>query len=140
MFAQVMLAERLGISLPEGTAFNSAGQPTTNPLDVFQGPLAAWGGYKGSGLAMMIQLLGIAAGSKEPTPFLSGFGFLIIAFDPGFLQPLDQVKQNADKFVNSIRSTKMVPGEASARLPFERSEQAREASKSEAGLKSTKKS
>lgn len=124
-----MLAERLGISLPTGTAFDRAGQSTTNPIDVFQGALAAWGGYKGSGLAMMIQPLGIAAGSQEPTPFLSDFGFLIIAFDPGVLQPLDQVKLNADKFVDSIRSTKMLPGEAPARLPFERSDEARGAAK-----------
>ena len=78
---------------------------------------------------MMVQLLGIAAGSQEPTPFLSEFGFLIIAFDPGVLQPLGQVKENADKFVDSMRSTKMLPGEAPARLPFERSDQARGALK-----------
>ncbi len=129
MFAQVKLAERLGTGLPEGSAFDSAGEPTTNPLDVFQGALAAWGGYKGSGLGMMIQLLGIAAGSQEPTPFLSDFGFLVIAFDPGVLLPLDQVKQNADKFVDSIRSTKMLPGEPPARLPFERSAECRSVSK-----------
>ena len=129
MFAQVKLAERLGISLPEGTAFDSAGRPTTNPLDVFQGAMAAWGGAKGSGLAMMIQLLGIAAGSDEPTPFMSDFGFLIVAVDPGVLQPLEQVKQRADKFTESIRSTKMLPGEGPARMPFDRSIECRMESK-----------
>ena len=78
---------------------------------------------------MIIQLLGIAAGSQEPTPFTSDFGFLVIAFDPGVLQPLDQVKQNADKFMDSIRSTKMLPGEPPARLPFERSDECRRVSK-----------
>ena len=129
MFAQAILAQRLGISLPDETAFDSAGRPTTNPLDVFSGALAAWGGYKGSGLAMMIQLLGIAAGSQEPTPFMSDFGFLVIAFDPAVLQPLDHVRQNADKFVASIRATKMLPREPPARLPFERSHEARSEAK-----------
>lgn len=125
MFAQVMLAQRLGISLPEDSAFDSAGQPTTDPADVLEGAMAAWGGYKGSGLAMMIQLLGIAAGSKEPTPFMSDFGFLIIAFDPSVLQPRQHVEDNADRFVASIKSTKMLPGEPPARLPFERSIESR---------------
>ncbi|ETN38999.1 uncharacterized protein HMPREF1541_07041 [Cyphellophora europaea CBS 101466] len=121
MFAQVMLAQRLGIGLPEGTAFDNSGQPTTDPLDVLEGAMAAWGGYKGSGLAMMVQLLGIAAGSDEPVPFMSNFGFLIIAFDPSVLQPRQQVESNTEKFVASIKSTKMLPGEPPARLPFERS-------------------
>jgi LDH2 family malate/lactate/ureidoglycolate dehydrogenase len=71
--------------------------------------MTAWGGYKGSGLAIMVQLLGIAAGSSEPTPPMSDFGYLFIAFDPSVLQTLDGVKQDADKFAESIRSTRMLP-------------------------------
>ncbi|KAK5943973.1 hypothetical protein PMZ80_003254 [Knufia obscura] len=130
MFAQVMLAQRLGTDLPEDTAFDSTGRPTTNPLDVLEGAMAAWGGYKGSGLAMMVQLLGIAAGSSEPTPFMSDFGFLIIAFDPSVLQSQEHVEHNADKFVESIRSTKMLPGEPPARMPFERSIESRNQARS----------
>ncbi|KAJ9605911.1 hypothetical protein H2200_009760 [Cladophialophora chaetospira] len=121
MYAQIKLAERLGSDIPEGSAFDSDGNPTTEPLKALQGALTVWGGHKGSGLAMMIQLLGIAAGSLEPVPFMSGFGFLVLAFDPGMLQPIDQVKQRADMFSNSIRQTKMLPGESPARMPFERS-------------------
>ena len=121
MFAQIVLAQRLGISLSEGTGFDSTGQPTTDPLDVLQGAMAVWGGFKGSGLGMMVQLLGIAAGSSEPCPFLSDFSFLIIAFDPSVLQPREQLEQNANSFVESIRATRMKPGEPPARMPFERS-------------------
>ncbi len=70
---------------------------------------------------MMVQLLGIAAGSGEPVSFMSNFGFLIIAFDPSVLQPRDQIEQNADSFVESIRATKMLPGQPPARMPSERS-------------------
>ncbi|EXJ68953.1 uncharacterized protein A1O5_07885 [Cladophialophora psammophila CBS 110553] len=125
MYAQVKLAERLGAPLPEGSAYDSGGKPTTDPLQVLNGALTVWGGYKGSGLAIMVQLLGIAAGSTEPTPFLSDFGFLIMAFDPSILQSLDRVKQDAEKLSNSIRSTKMLPGEGPARMPFERSSELR---------------
>lgn len=73
----------------------------------------------------MVQLLGIAAGSDEPVPFMSNFGFMMIAFDPSVLQPQQHVNHNADKFVESIKFTKMLPGEPPARLPFERSIEAR---------------
>lgn len=129
MYAQVKLAERLGTSLPPGSAVDKEGNLTTDPLQVAQGALTAWGGHKGSGLAMMVQLLGIAAGSTEPTPFLSGFGLLIVAFDPSVLQPLDRVQQDADRFCENIRATKMLHGHEPARMPFERSVQARQEAK-----------
>lgn len=125
MYAQVKLAERLGVPIPEGSAYDSNGQPTTNPHDVLQGAMAAWGGHKGSGLAIMIQLLGIAAGSSEPTPMLSDFGFLVLAFDPSVLQDLDRVKRDGEKLADSIRATKMLPGEGPARMPYDRSIEAR---------------
>ncbi|KAL6252644.1 hypothetical protein RBB50_000363 [Rhinocladiella similis] len=129
MYAQAKLAERLGTSLPAGSAVDREGNLTTDPLKVAQGALTAWGGHKGSGLAMMVQLLGIAAGSTEPAPFLSGFGLLIVAFDPSVLQPLDRVQRDADRFCENIRATKMLPGYGPARMPFERSAQARKEAK-----------
>lgn len=129
MYAQAKLAERLGTSIPEGSAYDDEGNATIDPLKALQGALTVWGGHKGSGLAIMVQLLGIAAGSTEPTPLLSGFGFLVIAFDPSILQPLDQVKCEGGKFATSIRATKMLPGEGPARMPFERSSQWRKAAK-----------
>lgn len=125
MYAQVRLAERLGIGIPEGAAYDREGNLTTNPLDVLQGALTAWGGYKGSGLAVMVQLLGIAAGSSEPTPLLSDFGYLVIAFDPSVLQSLERVKEDGDKFAEAIRSSKTLPGHGPVRMPFDRSSEAR---------------
>lgn len=84
MYAQVKLAERLGTSMPEGSAYGCKENLTTDPLEALQGPLSVWGGHEGSGLAIMVQLLGIAAGSTEPTPRLSDsatwFWLLILAF------------------------------------------------------------
>lgn len=119
MYAQVKLAERLQTSIPEEAAFDNQGNLTTDPLKALHGALTAWGGHKGSGLAMMVQLLGMAAGSSEPTPMMSGFGYLVIAFDPQILQPVAQVKENADKFAQAIRETKMLPGHDEARMPYE---------------------
>jgi delta1-piperideine-2-carboxylate reductase len=125
MYAQVKLAERVGASLPEGSAYDREGSLTIDPLKALEGALTAWGGHKGSGLAMMVQLLGIAAGSQEPAPLLSGFGLLIVAFDPSILQPVEQIKTRTESFVDSIHSTKMLDGHPPARMPFERSVESR---------------
>jgi delta1-piperideine-2-carboxylate reductase len=129
MFAQVKLADKLGIPLPEGSAYDSFGNPTTNPLEVFHGAMTVWGGAKGSGLAMMVQLLGIAAGSSEPTPFMSDFGFLVLAFDPSVLSSMDRVKAETDKFCESIRSAKRIDEAKPVRMPFDRSVESRNAAR-----------
>lgn len=133
MYAQAVLAGRLGTSLPEGSAYDSEGNPTTDPLKALQGALTSWGGHKGSGLGIMVQLLGIVAGSAEPTPPLSDFGYLVLAFDPSVLQPLDRVKSYANDLSRSIRETKMLPDQDPARMPHERSSHNRRRAK-EQGL------
>ena len=121
MYAQVKLSERLGIPIPEGSAYDENGNPTTDPLEAQKGAQTVWGGHKGSGLAIMVQLLGIAAGSRAVTPPMSDFGYMVMAFNPGMLQPIEQVKEEADRFGELIRTTKMLPGEDPARMPFDRS-------------------
>jgi delta1-piperideine-2-carboxylate reductase len=129
MFAQVKLADKLGVPLPEGSAYDSSGNPTTNPLEVLQGAMTVWGGAKGSGLAMMVQLLGIAAGSSEPTPFMSDFGFLVLAFDPSVISSMDRVKAETDKFCESVRSAKRLHEANPVRMPFDRSCESRNAAR-----------
>ena len=63
---EVMLAAREGRSLPPGTGIDAAGQPTTDPAAVLKGALLPFGGHKGSGIALMIELL---AGALIGQPF-----------------------------------------------------------------------
>ena len=54
---EVMLAAREGHQLPEGVGVDSDGNPTTDPNAILDGALLAFGGHKGSSLAMMVELL-----------------------------------------------------------------------------------
>ncbi|MGA0264561.1 MAG: Ldh family oxidoreductase [Lysobacterales bacterium] len=54
---EVMLAAREGHALPEGVGVDAQGQSTTDPDAVLKGALLAFGGYKGSSIAMMVELL-----------------------------------------------------------------------------------
>lgn len=119
MQAQIMRAKRLGISLPEGSAYTKDGQPTTDPATAIDGAMTVWGGHKGSGLAVMIQLLGMVAGSSARPEGLSGFGYLVMMFDPAILRPIDEVKKEADEYGEWLRSAKPLDGGPSVRMPFD---------------------
>lgn len=54
---EVMLAAREGHILPEGVGVDADGNATTDPNEVLKGALLAFGGYKGSSIAMMVELL-----------------------------------------------------------------------------------
>ncbi len=53
---EVMLAAREGHALPEGVGVDKNGKPTTDANEVLDGALLAFGGHKGSSIAMMIEL------------------------------------------------------------------------------------
>lgn len=58
---EVMIAARDGKSVPPGTGLDAKGKPTTNPDEILKGVMLPFGGYKGSGLALMVELLAAAA-------------------------------------------------------------------------------
>ena len=53
----VMLATRDGHDLPDGTGLGPDGQPTNDPNEVLKEVLLPFGGYKGSAISMMVELL-----------------------------------------------------------------------------------
>lgn len=54
---EIMIAARDGHDLPPGVGLNKNGEPTTDPQAVLEGVMLPFGGYKGSNMAMMIELL-----------------------------------------------------------------------------------
>ncbi|PPR45073.1 MAG: Delta(1)-pyrroline-2-carboxylate/Delta(1)-piperideine-2-carboxylate reductase [Alphaproteobacteria bacterium MarineAlpha5_Bin11] len=55
---EVQVAAREGHSVPLGTGLNSKGEKTTDPSEIANGGvLLTFGGYKGSAIAMMVELL-----------------------------------------------------------------------------------
>ncbi len=55
---EVQIAAREGRSLPPGTGLDASGGATTNPTDITNGGvLLPFGGYKGSAISMMVELL-----------------------------------------------------------------------------------
>src|SRR5438477_1923013 len=83
MMTELMLRERLGELLPEGVALGPGGEPTRDPAAARRGALLPFGGYKGFGLALMMQALALLAGSALDAE--SGYGYLFVAFRPDLI-------------------------------------------------------
>jgi delta1-piperideine-2-carboxylate reductase len=121
MHAEVVLAERLGEPLADGVAFDAAGRPTRDPAAALDGAFAAWGGHKGSGLAVVVQLLGALAGSPAIPPEMAGFGMIVIAIRPDLLTPADDFRRDVSAYADAVRGTRPVEGGPPVRMPFDRS-------------------
>lgn len=89
---KIMAANQKGEAIPEGWAFDAAGNPTTDAGAALAGTMAPLGDAKGTALALMVELL--AAGltganyATEASSFFDaegpppGVGQLLIAIDP----------------------------------------------------------
>jgi len=53
----VQIALRDGREVPEGTGLNAKGEPSTDPAEIIKGVLLPFGGYKGSAISLMVELL-----------------------------------------------------------------------------------
>src|ERR1700733_15043347 len=124
--AEVTLAQRLGQVLPAGVAFDRDGEPTRDPAAALAGAFAAWGGHKGSGLGIAVQLLGIMAGSPPIPPDLAGFGFVIVTMRPDLMGSAEDFRTNVSAYAKSVREARPVAGGAPVRMPFDRSRSARQ--------------
>jgi len=125
MAGEVALAKRMGTELPEGRAFAPDGKPTRNPDDADKGAYAAWGGYKGSGLAICIQMLGMMCNTLPFPPKVEGCGFMIIAMSPGMFMSVEDYKKNATDYAAAVRKARPLDPDRPVRMPFDRSADAR---------------
>lgn len=124
MMTEVLLRERLGELLPEGVAIGPEGAPTRDAALARRGALLPFGGYKGFGLALMIQALGLLAGSGSDED--SDYGYLFIGFRPDLIGPMDVFKQRVSELIERIKATPRQAGIDEIRIPSERAFRCRE--------------
>jgi len=119
--ADVTLHKRLGQELPAGVAFGPDGRATRDPAAALAGAFAAWGGAKGSGLGLVVQLLGTLAGSPPVPPELEDFGFLVLAVSPALFGTEEEFRAHVTEYAEAVRAARPVEGGQGARMPFDRS-------------------
>ena len=128
MMTEVMLRERLREELPEGVAIGPDGAPTKDAALARRGALLPFGGnnggYKGFGLALMIQALGLLAGAGSDQE--SDYGYLFIAFRPDLIGPADAFNRKVTELIDRVKATPRQAGVDEIRIPSERAFRSRE--------------
>ena len=123
-FGLVTAAEE-GKLIEGDVAYDSLGNPTTDPIEAMKGALRVFDrGHKGSHLALMVELLagaltGAAMSNKHDK---QNWGSLITAIDPAILGPVDDFQERAMEMCNRVKNAKRLPGHEKSEifLPGER--------------------
>jgi LDH2 family malate/lactate/ureidoglycolate dehydrogenase len=117
-----------GKPLPDGWMVNTKdGKPLNDAARSGEGVLLPIGGYKGSGLALVLGLLSGplngAAFGRDVFDFnfndtdACNTGHFIIALDVARFTPLDTFKAEMDRHLRDLRTSKPLPGFGEVRLP-----------------------
>jgi LDH2 family malate/lactate/ureidoglycolate dehydrogenase len=105
--------------IPAGWAFDSAGVPTTDTATAYKGMLMPLGGYKGSGLAMMVEILCAVLSGGAMGNEVGGIRFrgktvrvsqAYIAIDVARFMPVEEFTARMEKLVNLVKTTPAAPG------------------------------
>jgi LDH2 family malate/lactate/ureidoglycolate dehydrogenase len=116
-WGDVVLARAKGEPLPEGMAVDPEGRPTTDPTAALEGAFLAWGGHRGSGLALAVQLLGVLAGSAPVIHDVSNYGLFFVVVDPDMLMPGGEYKARVSELRRTIEATRPMQDGAPVRVP-----------------------
>ena len=114
--------------MPEGWALDPEGNPTTDPKACYGPPwgsILPFGGiaaHKGFGLSLVVDLLSGAlsgAGCTRKEAEGEGNGVLLLALDIGAFTALGDFKSEADRFLDFVKSSRLMPGFDKVMIPGE---------------------
>ncbi|MBV7332713.1 Ldh family oxidoreductase [Chloroflexi bacterium TSY] len=114
--------------MPEGWALDSQGRPTPDPTAAIDGLLAPIGGFKGTGLALIMGILssmlsgaayGLELGNMVdgPTPGLDGHFVAAIKVDA--FEDVDRFKERVDRAIQQIHACRLAVGHTQIYTPGE---------------------
>lgn len=114
-YGKVVAARNAGSSLPEGWAVDRDGAATTDPQEALAGALTAFGGHKGSGLAIAIEGLSAALSQAsyahqtvdiwvDPASRMN-VGHTLIAINPEFFGGIEHTRGRFSQLRDRIRAS-----------------------------------
>lgn len=125
---KIVLAIEKGEEIPEGWAIDKDGKITKNPKKALEGALLPFGGAKGSGLAIMVDILtGALAGASIGKNVRGTFdmryegtkGDLFMSIDPSILTDFETFLNSIDNLKGQIKQAKKRKGADEIFLPGE---------------------
>lgn len=125
--------------IPAGWAMDKEGRPTTNTVEAFQGLVMPLGGYKGTGLAVMVEILCAVLGGGAMSTEVGGLrvkdrpmavSHSFLAIDPARFLPAGDFAGRMDKLTDYLHNAApgagfdevLIAGEPEARHEKERAQ------------------
>lgn len=137
---KIRRAARRGETIPEGWAYDKEGRPTTDANVALDGMMAAIGGPKGTGIAILMDIMsGVLSGAafggqvgdqyKEDRP--QNVGHCFIAIKPDVFIAADEFRERMDTLAKRVHGVApaagfeevLFPGEPEHRLAEQRSKE-----------------
>ena len=134
-FGKARVARNKGVPVPEGVLIDAQGRPTTDPttyVDTKQGALLAFGAHKGSGLAILCEVLGAAltggATIAPHHPREEGILNSMLSFilDPAALGDPAGIAREGRAIADWVKASPTAPGFTDILMPGEPERRARE--------------
>lgn len=112
---KVLIASKKGGQIPKGWAINEKGDETTDAEEAIKGMMLPIGGYKGFGLALVIDILcgiiiGGGYGLKIERSWFSQGGFLILASKVDLARSYEDYQMEIREYVKEIKATPVSEG------------------------------
>ncbi len=124
-FFGLIQARDRGEKIPEGIAFDEDGGHTTDPAVALRGAVRSFGGAKGSGLALMVEILtGPLTGSDILDEDTKSRGNLIFAIDPAAFGDVKSFETRTAMLLEGIKASRPLHDDMDIRLPGESSRRA----------------
>ena len=123
-FGKARVARNKGVPVPEGVLIDAEGRPTTDPTELVAdrtGALLSFGLHKGSGLAVLCEMLAAAliGGQRADEPQRGGIvnSMTAVVIDLGHLGDPAAIRAGVDASAAFIKSSATAPGFAEILLP-----------------------
>jgi len=117
---EVTRCKTLGLKIPEGVAISKDGTLTTDPEKAIEGAVLPFGEYKGSGLGIVIQLLGGAfVGERVGSSVGVKRGMIFIAIQCDLFVPKEKFLADVSAFISVVKNSRVRPGFKEVLLPGE---------------------
>lgn len=114
-------AKTAGREVPEGLGYDKDGNPTTSPAEIMSGAIKSFGGHKGSGLALVVQILAGALVQADSFDNDSdNAGNLVLAIDPEILTTKEKFTKEVSSIITRIKSARKAPGVEEIFIPGEK--------------------
>jgi LDH2 family malate/lactate/ureidoglycolate dehydrogenase len=125
---QIFKAKRRGQPIPLGWALDAAGKPTTDPNAALEGVLPPFGGHKGYGIGVLVDLLtgaltgttiGLGVRQGDPDRLQGGQAFFLLAINVEFFTDLATYRAKIDQLYRDAKSIPPAEGFSEVLLPGE---------------------